>query len=574
MIVALATALVHFSWQGLLLGLVVWMLRPALRRTEASVRHVLLFGLLLLAPLLFASTFIVLLGLPSPSGHALLPARSSSPTWAQVVTAAWAAGVGTLALRTAIELTHLVRLRATGLPLRAWHEPLERLRARLGLRGRVALAESPVVGVPLVTGWLRPMILLPLGLAARMPPAWIESILAHELAHVRRHDVLLGIVQRAVEVLLFFHPIVWWLSSEIRRAREEACDDLVVDALESPIEYARALTELAASDPITPALAMGLEQGSLMSRIRHIVDRSPRPLRPPRHLPAVGVALALGVVAGLGCLTQLAGNDEQVHASAEPDTEHTLDVEVTAEGYRVDGQALDLEEIGVLLEQLREADPYAAVHLHAAEDVRAEQVAAVLETAKTRGIRRLGIVDRPFEASSSRDPGQTAAGDGLSIAWLPERVVGFEPQILAAAERHGLDANLVAILVLVESGGDPQARSPIGARGLMQVMPQTAARIASERGLEHHTEDKLDDPAYNLDLGAWFLARQLEEFGGDRPSDEAIALAAAAYNAGPARLRAALRGDAELSDETKRYRSTVAALWSERQLPQSSLVGE
>jgi beta-lactamase regulating signal transducer with metallopeptidase domain len=500
MIVALATALLHFVWQGLVLGLAVWILRPALRRAEASIRYGLLFGLLALAPLLVTSTFLLALG--SSSGpHTSVLAMPSSPRWAQVVTSVWGAGVGMLALRSAFELVHLLRLRATGLPLRAWHATLESLRACLGVRGHVTLAESPAVVVPLVTGWLRPMILLPLGLVARMPASWIEAVLAHELAHVRRHDVLLGIVQRAIEVLLFFHPVVWWISSEIRHAREEACDDLVVDVLQSPLEYARALTELAASNAITPALAMGLEKGSLMSRIRHIIDRSPRPLRTPRRLPAVGVALALGIVTGIGCLTQLDPNDDPATAERADATEaaqRALEIEITAE-------------------------------------------------------ERLGI------------------SQGLSIAWLPEQVAGFETEIVTAAQRHGVDPDLLAIVVLVESRGDPQARSPIGARGLMQVMPQTAAAIAAERGLEH-SDDELDDPTYNLDLGAWYLARQLEEFGTDRPTEEAIDLAAAAYNAGPNRVRKALRGEAELSDETQRYRSIVAALWSERQLPESSLM--
>jgi soluble lytic murein transglycosylase-like protein/Zn-dependent protease with chaperone function len=498
MIVALATALLHFLWQGAALGLVAVALRPVLSRASASTRYVILLALLCAAPMLALATFTMSLGISlditSPGSPAVVLALPSSPRWALLVTAVWAAGVAAFALRSIVDVVHIVRLRATGLPLRAWHPALDRLRACLGVRRHVALAESPAVRVPLVTGWLRPMILLPVGLATRMPASWIEAVLTHELAHIRRHDLWLGVLQRAIEILLFFHPVIWWLSSQIRCAREEACDDLVVDALQSPFEYARALTELAASDPPASSLAMGLGKGSLMSRIRRIALRKPRPLRAPRRVSTVGIALALGIAVGAGGLAKLDARDDPA---------------TFAEG----------------------ADP---------------------------GARQKAADENP-------------ARERLTIAWLPEEVAAFEDEIVAAATRHGVDPDLVAIMVLVESRGHPDARSPIGSRGLMQVMPQTAARIASERGIADHREEKLDDPAYNLDLGTWYLAQQIEEFGTVPPSDEDIALAAAAYNAGPTRLRQALRGEAELSEQTQRYRSRVGELWAHRHRPESPL---
>ena len=97
----------------------------------------------------------------------------------------------------------------------------------------------------------------------------------------------------------------------------------------------------------------------------------------------------------------------------------------------------------------------------------------------------------------------------------------------------------------------------------MQVMPSTAKGIARERGLAEPTDAELDDPAYNLDMGTWFFAEQLRDFG-EGGGDDAIGRAAAAYNGGPARLRASMRGEAELSEETQRYRDAVQALWAAR----------
>lgn len=150
----------------------------------------------------------------------------------------------------------------------------------------------------------------------------------------------------------------------------------------------------------------------------------------------------------------------------------------------------------------------------------------------------------------------------LGIAWLPASVRRHEDAIAAAAARHGVDPGLLAIMVYTESRGRPDAQSPAGARGLLQLMPATAAEIAEVRGLPVPSPARLDDPAYNLDLGAWYIAQQLE-----RHRD--LPLALAAYNAGPGRVAAYRRGEAELPAETRRYQAVITALWRERWLPWS-----
>lgn len=152
--------------------------------------------------------------------------------------------------------------------------------------------------------------------------------------------------------------------------------------------------------------------------------------------------------------------------------------------------------------------------------------------------------------------------DLLGVAWLPASVRRHELAIAAAARRHGIEPALLAIMVYTESRGRPDARSPAGARGLMQLMPSTAAEIAKTRGLPPPSPARLHDPAYNLDLGAWYMARQLEQFG-------ELPLALAAYNAGPGRVAAYRRGEAALPEETRGYQATITALWRERWLPWS-----
>jgi hypothetical protein len=153
----------------------------------------------------------------------------------------------------------------------------------------------------------------------------------------------------------------------------------------------------------------------------------------------------------------------------------------------------------------------------------------------------------------------------LGIPWLPESVAAWSPQILAAAERHQVAPELVAIVALVESGGHPEAVSPSGAVGLMQVMPATATDIARHRGMSD-AEPDLRDPGLNLDFGAWYLADQLKRFGRtpDEDWEQSVAFAAAAYNGGPGSVQRHVSSGDPLPAETERYRAWVLGMWRER----------
>lgn len=168
------------------------------------------------------------------------------------------------------------------------------------------------------------------------------------------------------------------------------------------------------------------------------------------------------------------------------------------------------------------------------------------------------------ETSAATEP--AAADDAtrsLTVRWLPAALAQYEAALTEAAQRHGVDPALLAIVTLIESRGDPRAQSPGGTRGLMQLMPETAASIATKRQLVGHTVERLFEPAYNLDLGAWYLAQQLAAFGADAASDRAVELAAVAYNGGPEQARAYLEGS-DLGPETALYRDLVVGMWNER----------
>lgn len=186
----------------------------------------------------------------------------------------------------------------------AIRETVNRLSERLGVRRPVAILKSARVGVPSLIGFLKPAVLLPGSVLTGLTPQQLEAVLAHELAHVRRHDYLANLLQTAIETLLFFHPVVWWLSRRIRVERENCCDDLAVAVTGDRLLYARSLTRLEelrhATAATATALTLAASGGSLLDRISRVLGvKRPRP--PRRRLRAMGVT-------GLsGCLALAAG---------------------------------------------------------------------------------------------------------------------------------------------------------------------------------------------------------------------------------------------------------------------------
>jgi hypothetical protein len=212
---------------------------------------------------------------------------------------AWGAGVLLLSLRLLGGWIWVQRLARSALvPAPAeWMEALDAIRARLGIRRRVALFLSPRVSGPALVGWLRPVVLMPLSASSGLTPRQVELLLLHELVHVRRWDYLVNLVQRLAETVLFYHPGVWWVSARIREEREHCCDDAVV-ARSGVRDYVLAL--LALEDARVPRLALGAGGASLVGRVRRLVD--PRASGGTGPTPAGVAGLAL-----LGICVALAG---------------------------------------------------------------------------------------------------------------------------------------------------------------------------------------------------------------------------------------------------------------------------
>ena len=140
----------------------------------------------------------------------------------------WFTGVVALSLRLLAGWLIVRRMATHGAAdaVPEWRELSPGSRDGSTSRARSASCISALVEVPTVIGSLRPVVLLPVSALAGMSPSQLDAILAHELAHIRRHDYLVNLLQTLVETLLFYHPAVWWLSRRIRIERENCCDDL------------------------------------------------------------------------------------------------------------------------------------------------------------------------------------------------------------------------------------------------------------------------------------------------------------------------------------------------------------
>jgi beta-lactamase regulating signal transducer with metallopeptidase domain len=309
----LGWTLLHFLWQGILVAALYALARAlAGGRMSARGRYAIACASLLAmaaAPVLTYwwlgnSGQAALIGdLSGSAARQVAPGVPYSPVsdpWQQAMPAivmAWFVGAAGCSLRLLMGFISVAALRRSphAPVLTEWQQILDRLIERMQVSRRVRLLPTDRVDSPSVIGWLRPVILAPVGVLSGLAPQQVEALLAHELAHVRRHDYLVNVLQGIAESLLFYHPAVWWISNQIRTEREHCCDDLAVEASGDVLVYARALAALESTRPAHFKAALSANDGSLLRRIQRLAD----PVA--AHRPAGwGVAWSLGALLLVG----------------------------------------------------------------------------------------------------------------------------------------------------------------------------------------------------------------------------------------------------------------------------------
>lgn len=317
-------SLLHFIWQGAVIALIAAAGFRLLRDRSAETRYAFAIGSLLcmLAAPLLTLAFYAQTG--AVTGRVLLALRlastqgSSEPLqaslWSERILLTWCVGVIVFAARLIVgwRLSWRLVRSAEEILIPGVTAVFESVRQHLGIRGPIRLRAHALLDTPVVVGWLRPVVLLPISLISGFTPEQLSAILAHELAHIRRHDFVVNILQRCVESILFYHPAVWWLSKRIRTEREHCCDDIAIRLCGSRRVYAEALIAMERARQPRPILAVAAADGVVLQRFRRVLGMSTSVVD---WQSAVGTLVFLGVWVVVG-MWQSAGKLEAVPGSA------------------------------------------------------------------------------------------------------------------------------------------------------------------------------------------------------------------------------------------------------------------
>jgi beta-lactamase regulating signal transducer with metallopeptidase domain len=386
----LGWTLLHFLWQGILVAALYALARAlAGGRISARGRYAIACASLLTMTVAPALTYWWL----GNSGQAarigdltdwgarqLAPGVAYSPVtdpWQQAmpgIVMAWFAGAAVCSLRLLMGFISAAALRRSrhAPVLTEWQQTLDRLIERMHVSRSVRLLATDRVDSPAVIGWLRPVILAPVGVLCGLAPEQVEALLAHELAHVRRHDYLVNVLQGIAESLLFYHPAVWWISNQIRAEREHCCDDLAVAASGDVLVYARALAELESRRPAHFKAALSANDGSLLRRIRRLTN----PVA--AHRPAGwGAAWSLGALLLLGiagvAVTGAQGQSQPVvnldKVWSDTVKQGDMKLEVRGLGRLTSGHTAALKVAETQMQEIRQGEPAIIAFPHRKEMV-------------------------------------------------------------------------------------------------------------------------------------------------------------------------------------------------------------
>jgi len=393
----LGWTLLHFLWQGILVAALYALARAlAGGRMSARGRYAIACAALLAMTAAPAVTYwwlgtsghtAPILDLAGPGAPPLASAVAYSPVtdpWQQAMPAivmAWFVGAAGCSLRLLMGFVSVAALRrAPHAPvLTEWQQILDRLIERMQVSRRVRLLPTDRLDSPAVIGWLRPVILAPIGVLSGLAPQQVEALLAHELAHVRRHDYLVNVLQGIAESLLFYHPAVWWISNQIRTEREHCCDDLGVEASGDVLVYARALAALESMRPAHFKAALSANDGSLLRRIQRLAD----PVAAYKSA-GWGVAWSLGTLLLVGIAgVAVTGAHAQSPPVVSVDTvwmdtvkQGDMKLEVRAAGALTSAQTAALKVAEKQMQNVRQGMP-AAIAFKNRKEVVAGKVAAV-----------------------------------------------------------------------------------------------------------------------------------------------------------------------------------------------------
>ena len=305
---ALTWTLFHSLWQGLLIAIVAGLIISATKRAKPVLRYqllsLLLFFLLFTCALTFCYQYCLQpqqnsffsfplklypdMQLPNPLPDALnvrplltglvISIADFISEHTGVIAAVWLVFflIKIAKIGFTLSYTAYIQRHRSDEPSHFWTAKFNALLVRLSVAKPVRLRESTLISIPVVYGHVKPMILIPLGLLSQLPPGQIESILVHELMHIRRNDYLVNLLQQMAEVIFFFNPALLWLSACIHEEREHCCDELAIAQVGNRRQYAEALVsfkELSLKRSLYGVVGFIDTKTSLLNRVSRIVTK-------------------------------------------------------------------------------------------------------------------------------------------------------------------------------------------------------------------------------------------------------------------------------------------------------------
>ena len=298
---SLALTLLHFLWQGLLVATVLKSILLILNNNKPQIRYALSALAMLVNLLLPIITFIIIYQTELTTSNSLVNSLALSeliqelkqpdaffsikdltetlPSLLPYISILWLTTITLLSGKLLIEISTVNKL-----PHKGTLPPSEKLQVRfnelvqeINLSIKPRLLISLKVEVPMAIGWLKPVVLIPASMISGLNNAQLEMLILHELAHIRRHDYLVNFLQTVIEILLFFHPAVLWVSKQMRNEREYCSDDIAVHHCGDAVAYAHTLADTASLCTKThnhtiPDMAMAASGGDLKQRVVRLVD--------------------------------------------------------------------------------------------------------------------------------------------------------------------------------------------------------------------------------------------------------------------------------------------------------------
>jgi len=303
---ALSWTLLHSLWQGLALAIVAALVILATKRSKAVIRYNLFTGIFFLFLLCTVCTFIWQLdrtkNIKETTGQhinlvdnstissTVLEDSKQQKTFSQkfttrlinycnaqapLIVAIWLFVfiVKMVKILSGFGYVQKIRHRKTHPADVFWNKRIAELRQRLMIAKEVLLLQSELIKIPVVIGYFKPVILVPMGLLSQLPPEQVEAVLLHELAHIRRKDYLVNLVQSFAETVFFFNPALLWISELVREERENCCDDIAIGEVENKNEFIHALVAFQEYNynNMNARIAFAGTKNHLLNRVKRIV---------------------------------------------------------------------------------------------------------------------------------------------------------------------------------------------------------------------------------------------------------------------------------------------------------------